>query len=92
MRSLAIMALVVALGTTGACRKTGEGEYEVEKPVVGTETDTVHTPSVDVGTTRDTIAVPEVDVKTKKKEVKVPDVDVRSSEENARAKQRTSNP
>ena len=45
-----------------ACKKTGEGEYQVEKPVVGTTTDTVHTPTVDV--TKDTVSatVPKVEI------------------------------
>ena len=41
---------------------------------MGTQTDTVHTPTVDVGTTKDTITVPKVT--TEKKEVTVPTVDV----------------
>jgi hypothetical protein len=56
------------------CEKTGEGEYEIERPVVGTETDTINTPSVDVGTTKDTINVPTVE--TEKREVNLPTVDV----------------
>ena len=65
MRS-SILALMLAVGValTASCRKTGEGTYEVERPVVGTKTDTVQTPSVDVGTQKDTIEVttPTVDV------------------------------
>lgn len=65
MRS-SILALTLAVGValTASCRKTGEGEYEVERPVVGTTTDTVQTPSVDVGTQQDTVVVttPTVDV------------------------------
>jgi hypothetical protein len=58
------MILAVGVALTASCRKTGEGEYEVERPVVGTETDTVQTPSVDVGTQKDTIEIttPTVDV------------------------------
>jgi len=56
------------------CEKTGEGEYEVQRPVVGVETDTVNTPSVDVGTTKDTISVPKVE--TEEREVELPTVDV----------------
>lgn len=62
--SLAIMALV-------ACRKTEDGDVEVDKPVVrtekdtvivdrpvlGTEKDTIHTPDVEVGTTKDTVEI-----------------------------------
>lgn len=46
------------------CRKTGEGEFEVERPVVGTTTDTVLTPTVDVGTDTMTVKVPDVDITT----------------------------
>ena len=81
MRKLLTLAVALtAVSTLGACKKTGEGEYQVEKPVVGTQTDTVHTPSVDVGTKSDTITTPTVG--TKKTEVKVPTVDVKSPSEN----------
>ena len=73
-KQTALLALAVVVAV-GACKKTGEGEYEVQKPVVGTTTDTVHTPSVEVGTTKDTITVPKVT--TEKKEVTVPEVDVK---------------
>jgi hypothetical protein len=72
-KQTALLALTVVVAV-GACKKTGEGEYEVQKPVVGTTTDTVHTPTVDVGTTKDTVTVPKVT--TEKKEVTVPKVDV----------------
>ncbi|HXE56587.1 MAG TPA: hypothetical protein VNK43_01185 [Gemmatimonadales bacterium] len=77
MRSLMAAAVAAALVATAGsgCRKTGEGEYEVDKPVVGTEKDTVQTPRVEVGTEKDTIDVPKVT--TEKKEVEVPDVDVK---------------
>lgn len=75
MRNLTLAAGIAALVVTGACRKTGEGEYEVQKPTVGTTTDTVHTPSVETGTVKDTITVPKVT--TEKKEVTVPNVDVK---------------
>jgi len=76
-----LAAAIAALVATSACKKTGEGEYQVEKPVIGTETDTVNTPSVETGTVTDTISVPDVDVNTEKKEVKLPKVDVETPEE-----------
>jgi hypothetical protein len=94
MRKLTIVLAAVAV--LGACKKTGEGEYEVQKPVVGTQTDTVHTPSVDVGTKTDTINTPTVGttkdtlivdrpvVGTKKTGVKVPTVDVKTPSQNAK--------
>lgn len=81
MRNMAMAAAIAALVATSACKKTGEGEYQVEKPVIGTETDTVRTPSIETGTVTDTINVPEVDVQTEKKEVRLPKVDVETPEE-----------
>ena len=79
MLKLTLAAGLAALLVTGACKKTGEGEYEVQKPTVGTTTDTVETPSVETGTAKDTISVPKVT--TEKKEVNVPDVDVKTPDE-----------
>lgn len=64
MRSFMAVALVMGVAVLAACEKTGEGEYEVQRPTVGVETDTVQTPSVDVGTQQDTVIVttPTVDV------------------------------
>lgn len=93
MRKITVAAIALAV-TLGACKKTGEGQYEVEKPVVGTQTDTINTPSVNVGTKIDTINTPTVGTTkdtlivdrptagTKKTEVKVPTVDVKSPNDN----------
>jgi hypothetical protein len=86
VRKFPLVAAVAVLAATSACKKTGEGEYQVEKPVVGTETDTVNTPSVETGTVKDTINVPDVDVKTEKKEVNMPKVDVKTPEEREQGK------
>ena len=63
---VAIMALA-AVTTLGACKKTGEGEFQVKTPDVdvSTDTNTVRTPSVDVNTRPETtiVNVPDVDVK-----------------------------
>lgn len=79
----ALMALSLA-----ACKKTGDNQYQVETPTIGTDTHTVTTPSVDVGTKIDTINTPVVGtqkdtlivskpvVGTKKTEVKTPTVKV----------------
>lgn len=64
MRKITLAAALVAVCTLGACKKTGEGEYQVEKPVVGTQTDTVQTPSVEVGKDTHVVTTPDVDVKT----------------------------
>jgi hypothetical protein len=81
VRNAILAATIAGIVAVSACEKTGEGEYQVEKPVVGTETDTVETPSVETGTAKDTISVPDVDVKSEKKEVNVPKVDVETPDE-----------
>jgi hypothetical protein len=48
-RTLLIGAAIVAL-PLAACKKTGDNQYQVETPTIGTDTHTVTTPSVDVGT------------------------------------------
>jgi len=74
VRRLTLAAGIASLVVAGACRKTGEGEYEVQKPTVGTTTDTVQTPSGETGSVKDTVDVPKVT--TEKKEVTVPKVEV----------------
>lgn len=81
MRTIGLAAAIAAFVLTAGCKKTGEGEYEVQKPVIGTETDTMETPSVETGSVKDTISVPDVDVHTEKKEVTVPKVDVETPSE-----------
>lgn len=60
MRKLAVVAAAMVVVSISACKKTGDGEYQVEKPVVGTQTDTIHTPTIQVGTETTTVAVPKV--------------------------------
>lgn len=81
MRNVTLATAIAAVLAVSACEKTGEGEYQVEKPVVGTETDTIETPSVETGMETDTVSVPDVDVNTEEKEVKVPDVDINTPDE-----------
>ncbi|HEY6088885.1 MAG TPA: hypothetical protein VD771_03760 [Gemmatimonadaceae bacterium] len=66
----------MAVVSISACKKTGEGEYQVEKPVVGTQTDTIHTPTVSVGVDTAKVTVPKVQVKTDSAKIKVPTVKV----------------
>ena len=75
MRKVAVVAAVLAIVSVSACKKTGEGEYQVEKPVLGTQTDTIHTPTVDVGTQTTTVAVPKVVMDSAK--IKTPTVKVK---------------
>lgn len=76
MRKLAAVAAVMAVVSLSACKKTGDGEYQVEKPVVGTQTDTIHTPTVEVGTDTTNVKVPKVQVKTDTARIKVPTIKV----------------
>jgi hypothetical protein len=66
VRTTTLLAATIAAAALRGCKKTGENEYEVDKPVVTTEKDTIRTPDVDIGTTEDTIVVkrPTVDVNT----------------------------
>ena len=58
-----LLALAILAASITACSKTKEGDLEVEKPVVGTVTDTLNVPSVDVTTDSMTVKVPKVEVK-----------------------------
>ena len=75
MRKLAAVAAVMAVVSISACKKTGDGEYQVEKPVVGTQTDTIHTPTIQVGTETTTVAVPKVRMDSAK--IKTPTLKVK---------------
>jgi hypothetical protein len=59
-----------------ACNKTADGGYEVQRPVAGTVTDTVHPPDVTIGTKTETVAVPKVEVKHDSATIKVPTISV----------------
>jgi hypothetical protein len=65
----------MAVVSISACKKTGDGEYQVEKPVVGTQTDTIHTPTIQVGTETTTVAVPKVKMDSAK--IKTPTLKVK---------------
>lgn len=55
----AIVSLVVLVG---ACKKTGEGEFQVQVPEVGTDTKTVRTPDVDIGKETTMVVTPTIDI------------------------------
>ncbi|MEO8337738.1 MAG: hypothetical protein ABI664_22360 [bacterium] len=88
MRKLLLGAVILSL-PLAACKKTGDNQYQVQTPTIGTDTHTVTTPSVDVGTKMDTISTPTMGMKKdtiiidkpvvgmKKTEVKVPTVTVK---------------
>ena len=77
MRKPMIVLTLAAAVSMGACKKTGDGEYEVQKPVIGTTTDTVHTPQVEVGTDTHTVTTPKVEVKKDSTRVVTPKVTVK---------------
>jgi hypothetical protein len=74
VRKVLILAILAASIT--ACKKTKEGDLEVEKPVVGTVTDTLNVPSVDVTTDTAKVVVPDVDIKKDTANIKVPKVEI----------------
>lgn len=78
MRKIAFAAALAAITTLSACKKTGEGEYQVKTPDVdvSSDTTTIRTPDVDV--VKDTAAVvtPDIDVKKDTSAVVVPKVKV----------------
>jgi len=57
------LALATAAVALVGCKKTGEGQYQIQTPnvTVGTDTHTVKTPTL--GTTTDTVNVPVVGTK-----------------------------
>jgi len=78
VRSVMLATLIATLATLSGCTKTGEGEYEIRRPVIGAKTDTIHGPIVETGTVKDTITLPKVT--TEKKEVNLPKVKVRRAQ------------
>jgi hypothetical protein len=72
-----LLALAILAASITACSKTKEGDLEVEKPVVGTVTDTLNVPSVDVTTDTAQVTVPNVDVKKDTMNIKVPKVEIK---------------
>jgi hypothetical protein len=76
MKKMIIAAAILSVAAT-ACKKTGDGGYEVQKPVVGTVTDTIHTPVVETGVDSTKVAVPKVEVKRDSATIKVPTVTIK---------------
>ena len=72
-----VLALAILAASITACSKTKEGDLEVEKPVVGTVTDTLNVPSVDVTTDTAQVTVPDIDVNKDTANIKVPKVEVK---------------
>lgn len=70
MRKVVLAAALLAVATVAGCKKTGEGEFEVERPVIGTVTDTINTPSIGMDTA--TVTVPTIGTDTQ--QIKVPTI------------------
>ncbi len=77
MQKIAVALAIAALTSLAACKKTGDGEYEVQKPVIGTTTDTVHTPTVQMGTDTTNVVTPKVSVQKDTTKVVTPKVTVK---------------
>jgi len=73
---LLVVAAVLAVSLT-ACKKTENGDLQVEKPVVGTVTDTLNIPKVEVGTDTTKVAVPAVEVHKDTMSIKTPTVKIK---------------
>lgn len=78
MRKTALTLALAAL-TVVACKKTGEGEYQVQTPdvKVSTDTSTVRVPTVDVTKETTSVTVPKVDVRKDTATITVPKVRVK---------------
>ena len=76
MRKLTAVAALMAASTALACKKTGPGQYEVKTPVLGTQTETVTTPTISIGSETTHVAVPKVTVKKDTAAVKVPTIQI----------------
>jgi hypothetical protein len=75
-----LLALAAAAVTmTTACKKTGDGEYQVMTPNVDVKADThtVRTPTVDVVKDTAKIVTPNIDIKKDTSTVTVPKVRVK---------------
>lgn len=91
MQYRTLMLAMTAAAALGACKKTGENEYQVKVPEieVRSETATVRVPEVDVGTKIDTVNAPVIGTKkdtivvdkpvigTKRTEIERPTADVK---------------
>lgn len=72
-----LIAAVVLVPVLASCKKTDKNEYEVAKPTIGLEKDTIHTPEINAGMTEKQVEVPKIEVKKETTTIKVPDIDVK---------------
>jgi hypothetical protein len=69
--------LVLAAGVLGGCKKTSNGDVEVQTPRVTSETDTVKVPTVETSKETVTAVTPKVEVKKDTTTMTVPKVTVK---------------
>jgi len=74
-----VIAAVALIPVLAACKKTGDGQYEVDKPVVGVQKDTLNVPQVEAKMEEKQVEIPKLEVKKETTTVKVPDVDVKKN-------------
>ncbi len=75
MQKTFLATAAMALFAATACERTSDdGTYEVDRPVVGVERDTVTFPQVETGTVTDTVEVPTI--RMEEREVERPTVRV----------------
>ncbi|MEO8944913.1 MAG: hypothetical protein ABI338_00330 [Gemmatimonadaceae bacterium] len=65
--AMAALALTIT-----ACKKTADGTYVIQKPVLGTVTDTIHTPVIQTGVDTSRVAVPKLQVRHDSATIRVP--------------------
>lgn len=75
MRKIAAMALILFVVGTMGCRKTGEDQYEVDRPTVGMTTDTINVPDIEIGSEERQVTVPDIDVRRDTATVRVPTIE-----------------
>ncbi len=79
MRKTATVLALAALTALGACKKTGENEYQVQTGDVDISRDsaTIRTPDVDIVTDSARVVTPDIDIKKDTSTVAVPKVRVK---------------
>ena len=82
MRKITLaVAFAAAAVSMGACKKTGENEYQVKTPDVdinvSSDSSTIRTPDIDLVADTATVTVPKVDVRRDSVKVVVPKIKVK---------------
>ena len=79
MRKTALVLALAVIPALGACKKTGENEFQVQTGDVDIKRDsaTITTPDIDIVTDSAKIVTPDIDVKKDTSTVGVPKVRVR---------------